>query len=101
MASFQSLCRLFKNFMFPVYLMHLSTSKILKYRVVNDTRTLQIWYNRHFTDMIQLVLSTGGFYFSRTYDLSHSAQWLAENVTPLFKRVPMMDRVRNIFANPL
>ncbi|MCP9260468.1 Phosphatidylinositide phosphatase SAC1 [Dirofilaria immitis] len=52
----------------------------------------QIWYNRHFTDMIQLVLSTGGFYFSRTYDLSHSAQWLAENATPLFKRLPMMGR---------
>ncbi|VDN87603.1 unnamed protein product [Brugia pahangi] len=52
----------------------------------------QIWYNRHFTDMIQLVLSTGGFYFSRTFDLSHSAQWLAENATPLFKRLPMMGR---------
>lgn len=44
--------------------------------------------------MIQLVLSTGGFYFSRTYDLSHSAQWLAENATPVFKRLPMMGRVR-------
>lgn len=58
-----------------------------------EATTLQIWYNRHFTDMIQLVLSTGGFYFSRTYDLSYSAQWLAENATPVFKRLPMMGRV--------
>uniref|UniRef100_A0A1I7VC62 Phosphatidylinositol-3-phosphatase SAC1 n=1 Tax=Loa loa TaxID=7209 RepID=A0A1I7VC62_LOALO len=58
----------------------------------------QIWYNRHFTDMIQLVLSTGGFYFSRTYDLSHSAQWLAENATPLFKRLPMMGRGLLLFC---
>lgn len=43
--------------------------------------------------MIQLVLATGGFYFSRSFDLSHSLQWLEENTTPNFKQQPMMERV--------
>uniref|UniRef100_A0A0N5AP71 Phosphatidylinositol-3-phosphatase SAC1 n=1 Tax=Syphacia muris TaxID=451379 RepID=A0A0N5AP71_9BILA len=58
----------------------------------------QKWYNKHFTDMIQLVLSTGGFYFSLSFDLSHSLQWLAENTTPNFKQQPMMDRADKRFV---
>lgn len=43
--------------------------------------------------MVNLVLSTGGFYFSRSFDLSHSVQWLVDNTTPMFKQLPMMGRV--------
>ncbi|VDD92033.1 unnamed protein product [Enterobius vermicularis] len=58
----------------------------------------QRWYNKHFTEMIQLVLATGGFYFSRSFDLSHSLQWLEENTTPNFKQQPMMERADKRFV---
>ncbi|EPB71810.1 hypothetical protein ANCCEY_09090 [Ancylostoma ceylanicum] len=54
----------------------------------------QIWYNRHFTEMLQSVLATSGFYFSYSIDLSRSLQWLSENGTPLFKETSMIDRMR-------
>lgn len=43
--------------------------------------------------MIHLVLSTGGFYFSHSFDLSHTLQWLADNATPTFRARPMIERV--------
>ncbi|XGW19480.1 hypothetical protein V3C99_003379 [Haemonchus contortus] len=52
----------------------------------------QIWYNRHFTEMLQSVLAMTGFYFSYSVDLSRSLQWLSENGTPSFKQMPMIDR---------
>uniref|UniRef100_A0A9J2Q5E8 Phosphatidylinositol-3-phosphatase SAC1 n=2 Tax=Ascaris TaxID=6251 RepID=A0A9J2Q5E8_ASCLU len=58
----------------------------------------QKWYNRNFTDMVNLVLSTGGFYFSRSFDLSHSVQWLVDNTTPMFKQLPMMGRADERFV---
>ncbi|CAI4221319.1 unnamed protein product [Auanema sp. JU1783] len=58
----------------------------------------QIWYNRLFTDMIQTVLSTGGFYFSHTLDLSRSLQWLSENASPEFRQRSMIDRCDERFV---
>jgi hypothetical protein len=55
----------------------------------------QKWFQKHFQDMIQLVLATTGFYYSTSYDLTHSLQWLAENASPNFRQLPMMER-----ANP-
>ena len=43
--------------------------------------------------MVHLVLSTPGFYFSYTFDLSRNLQWLSENATPEFRQAPMMERV--------
>ncbi|KHJ81798.1 hypothetical protein OESDEN_18514 [Oesophagostomum dentatum] len=57
-----------------------------------------IWYNRHFTEMLQSVLATPGFYFSYSIDLSRSLQWLCENGTPLFKETSMIDRVSVLVA---
>ncbi|VDK52708.1 unnamed protein product [Anisakis simplex] len=57
-----------------------------------DYCNLQKWYERNFVDMIHLVLSTSGFYYSTSFDLSHSLQWLDENATPMFKQLPMMGR---------
>lgn len=39
----------------------------------------QRWFNARFAEMIELVLATGGFYFSPVYDLSRSEQWRAQN----------------------
>ncbi|EYB98614.1 hypothetical protein Y032_0130g1564 [Ancylostoma ceylanicum] len=58
----------------------------------------QIWYNRHFTEMLQSVLATSGFYFSYSIDLSRSLQWLSENGTPLFKETSMIDRADDRFV---
>lgn len=43
--------------------------------------------------MIQSILIGGGFYFSRTMDLSRNLQWLSENTTPAFRQMSMIDRV--------
>ncbi|KAJ1355921.1 hypothetical protein KIN20_013511 [Parelaphostrongylus tenuis] len=58
----------------------------------------QIWYNRHFTEMLQSVISSSGFYFSFSLDLSRSLQWLSENGTPLFKQTSMIDRADDRFV---
>ncbi|KJH42474.1 hypothetical protein DICVIV_11532 [Dictyocaulus viviparus] len=58
----------------------------------------QIWYNRHFTEMLQSVLSTSGFYFSFSADISRSLQWLSENGTPSFKQMSMIDRADERFV---
>ncbi|VDO73631.1 unnamed protein product [Heligmosomoides polygyrus] len=58
----------------------------------------QIWYNRHFTEMLQSVLATTGFYFSYSLDLSRSLQWLSENGTPAFKHMSMIDRADDRFV---
>ncbi|VDM78502.1 unnamed protein product [Strongylus vulgaris] len=57
----------------------------------------QIWYNRHFTEMLQSVLTITGFYFSYSIDLSRSLQWLSENGTPQFKETSMIDRADDRF----
>ncbi|VDL74007.1 unnamed protein product, partial [Nippostrongylus brasiliensis] len=58
----------------------------------------QIWYNRHFTEMLQTVLATTGFYFSYSMDLSRSLQWLSENGSPDFKQRSMIDRADDRFV---
>ncbi|VDM61392.1 unnamed protein product [Angiostrongylus costaricensis] len=58
----------------------------------------QIWYNRHFTEMLQSVIGSSGFYFSFSLDLSRSLQWLSENGTPLFKQTSMIDRADDRFV---
>uniref|UniRef100_A0A914VT28 Phosphatidylinositol-3-phosphatase SAC1 n=1 Tax=Plectus sambesii TaxID=2011161 RepID=A0A914VT28_9BILA len=57
----------------------------------------QVWYNRHFLEMIQLVLATEGFYYSTTYDLTHTLQRL-ENTTPEFRHMPMHERADERFV---
>lgn len=43
--------------------------------------------------MIHMVLASGGFYYSCTFDLSHSLQWLSENASLNFRQLSMLDRV--------
>lgn len=77
----------------------ITNTEILPYKKTTlHLNERQNWYNKHFTDMIHLVLSTGGFYFSRSFDLSHSLQWLEENTTPYFKHQPMMERADKRFV---
>lgn len=77
----------------------ITDTEILPYkRTTLHLNERQVWYNKHFSDMLQLVLSTGGFYFSRSFDISHSLQWLAENTTPYFKQQPMMERADKRFV---
>ncbi|CAB3407607.1 unnamed protein product [Caenorhabditis bovis] len=58
----------------------------------------QVRYDRRFTEMIQYVMSTGGFYYSTTFDLSRTLQWLHENSSPTFKNMPMIDRASDRFV---
>uniref|UniRef100_A0A1I7Z0B5 Phosphatidylinositol-3-phosphatase SAC1 n=1 Tax=Steinernema glaseri TaxID=37863 RepID=A0A1I7Z0B5_9BILA len=58
----------------------------------------QIRFNRHFMDMIQSVLSTKGFYYSATFDITRSFQWLNENATPDFRNLSLMERADERFV---
>ncbi|KAG0424248.1 hypothetical protein HPB47_000043, partial [Ixodes persulcatus] len=51
----------------------------------------QIQYNKQYTAMVQSVLSTPNFYYSTTYDLSHTLQRLY-NTTPDFLQMGLMER---------
>ncbi|KAK0425805.1 hypothetical protein QR680_009396 [Steinernema hermaphroditum] len=55
-------------------------------------------FNKHFIDMIQLVLSTGGFYYSTTFDITRTFQWLSENATPGFRDLSLMERADDRFV---
>ena len=47
--------------------------------------------------MVQLVLSTGGFYYSSECDLSHSLQFLSRQATADFYQKTLFERVNNSF----
>lgn len=51
----------------------------------------QITDNRVYYSMIENVLKANGFYFSTTFDLSHSLQRLA-NTSPDFVNIPLFER---------
>ncbi|XP_014783783.1 phosphatidylinositol-3-phosphatase SAC1 [Octopus bimaculoides] len=51
----------------------------------------QITDNRVYLTMVESFLKTDGFYFSSTFDLSHSLQRLA-NTSPDFMNIPLFDR---------
>lgn len=54
-------------------------------------------YNKMYTAMVQAVLSTPNFYYSTTYDLSHTLQKLF-NTTPDFVQMGLMERADQRFV---
>lgn len=60
---------------------------------VNNSFSLQLQDNKAFLAMISHVLSVDGFYFSTTYDLTHTLQRLA-NTSPEFQEMSLLERVR-------
>ncbi|CAJ0594978.1 unnamed protein product [Cylicocyclus nassatus] len=80
----------------PIYI--ITETDVIPYKKTTLHLTeKQIWYNRHFTEMLQSVLAVPGFYFSYSIDLSRSLQWLSENGTPEFKETSMVDRADDRF----
>ncbi|KAH7670008.1 Protein SAC-1, partial [Aphelenchoides avenae] len=72
---------------------HITETDIIPYQKSTlHLNERQAWFNRHFLEMVQLVLATGGFYFSASFDLSHSLQWLSESSTPDFRQRSMIER---------
>lgn len=63
--------------------------------VVNDNfyfSSQQLQDNKVFLSMLSHVLSVDGFYFSTTYDLTHTLQRLA-NTSPEFQEMSLLERV--------
>ncbi|XP_064466901.1 phosphatidylinositol-3-phosphatase SAC1-like isoform X2 [Ornithodoros turicata] len=54
-------------------------------------------YNKQYIAMVQLVLSTPNFYYSTTYDISHTLQRL-QNTTPDFLQMGLMERADQRFV---
>ncbi|CAJ0578115.1 unnamed protein product, partial [Mesorhabditis spiculigera] len=52
----------------------------------------QAWYERHFQELLALVLSSPGFYFGYNIDLTRSLQWLNENSTEAFRELSLIER---------
>lgn len=48
--------------------------------------------------MISHILNVDGFYFSTTYDLTHTLQRLA-NTSPEFQEMSLLERVRIFLSN--
>lgn len=57
----------------------------------------QIQYNKTYLSMVQSVLHTPNFYFSTSYDLSHSLQRL-HNTSPDFLLMPLFQRADQRFV---
>ncbi|ELK10152.1 Phosphatidylinositide phosphatase SAC1 [Pteropus alecto] len=60
---------------------------------------IQLQDNKTFLAMINHVLSVDGFYFSTTYDLTHTLQRLS-NTSPEFQEMSLLERVHR-FALPV
>lgn len=58
---------------------------------------LQLQDNKTFLAMINHVLSVDGFYFSTTYDLTHTLQRLS-NTSPEFQEMSLLERVSFTFG---
>ncbi|KAI6195468.1 SAC domain-containing protein [Aphelenchoides besseyi] len=58
----------------------------------------QNWYNNYYLDMLRTVLSINGFYYSPSYDLSRSLQFLGENASPEYANQSLFDRAANLFC---
>lgn len=56
--------------------------------------------NKTFLAMLNNVLNTDGFYFSATYDLTHTLQRLA-NTSPEFQEMTLLERVRLTWGNTM
>ncbi|NWI62786.1 SAC1 phosphatase, partial [Todus mexicanus] len=52
---------------------------------------IQLQDNKVFLSMLNHVLSVDGFYFSTTYDLTHTLQRLA-NTSPEFQEMSLLER---------
>ncbi|RMC05337.1 hypothetical protein DUI87_18526 [Hirundo rustica rustica] len=60
---------------------------------------IQLQDNKVFLSMLNHVLSVDGFYFSTTYDLTHTLQRLA-NTSPEFQEMSLLERIHR-FATPV
>lgn len=58
--------------------------------------SLQLQDNKTFLAMLNHVLSMDGFYFSTTYDLTHTLQRLS-NTSPEFQEMSLLERVSCFF----
>ncbi|CAJ0963821.1 unnamed protein product, partial [Mesorhabditis belari] len=52
----------------------------------------QALHERHFQDLLTLVLLQPGFYFCYSFDLTRSLQWLSENANPEFRKLSLIER---------
>ncbi|KAK3698605.1 hypothetical protein QZH41_014585 [Actinostola sp. cb2023] len=52
----------------------------------------QVYYNKLYLSMVTSVLQTDGFYFSCSYDLTHTVQRLSRT-SPEFLQMPLFERV--------
>ncbi|XP_067857935.1 phosphatidylinositol-3-phosphatase SAC1-B-like isoform X2 [Heptranchias perlo] len=58
---------------------------------------MQMFDNKTFLTMLNNVLNTDGFYFSTTYDLTHTLQRLA-NTSPEFQEMSLLERADQRFV---
>ncbi|KAG8572273.1 hypothetical protein GDO81_011998, partial [Engystomops pustulosus] len=57
----------------------------------------QLQDNKAFLSMINHVLSVDGFYFSTSYDLTHTLQRLS-NTSPEFQEMSLLERIRDLYG---
>ena len=62
-----------------------------------NTILLQNRDNKVYAQMIKSVLDSDGFYFSYTYDLTHTLQRL-QNTTSDFGNIPLFERVSSLYS---
>ncbi|KAI6183254.1 SAC domain-containing protein [Aphelenchoides bicaudatus] len=76
---------------------HIRESDLIPYKENAELHLTpkQNWYNNNFLDMLRTVLSIDGFYYSPTFDLSRSLQFLGENTSPDFVNRSLYDRAAN------
>ncbi|XP_062501222.1 phosphatidylinositol-3-phosphatase SAC1-like [Corticium candelabrum] len=74
-----------------------STDVIAFARSVRHLSEIQDRHNRTYVNMVQTVFQTFGFYYSATYDVTHTLQRL-ENTTPEFKLMHLNERADQRFV---
>lgn len=53
--------------------------------------------DKTFCSMIQAVINVDGYYYSNTYDITHTLQRL-QNTSPDFRNLPMLERADTRFV---
>jgi len=69
-----------------------TATEVLSYkRTILHLNDTQAQDNKHYLSLVDIVLSMDSFYYSHTYDITHSVQRL-QNTSPEFSHMPLHER---------
>jgi hypothetical protein len=78
--------------------MNIKYDEIICFEIKSFDSILQLKYNTKYLSMVEVVLRTEAFYFSYTYDITHTFQRLQTSSSSDFSAKPFIERADQRFV---